>query len=122
MTSNTPSYIWTTPQLSKDYETIECPEYDSHKDFIRDPSGFYVLIKINFDRLRIEVAICNKDHQITKIFSGRKAQDIYHAIAIYEKKHDVTWFAEKTHMAYLGKELKKAEFAMVCGNNAYFQE
>ena len=120
--TNQPSFIWATPKLSKNFESIDCPEHDSHKDFIRDPSGFYVLIKINFDQLRIEVAICDKSHAIIKIFSGRKAQDIYHTICRYEKQHRVVWFKEKTHLAYLGKELKKAELAMVLGNGAYFQE
>ena len=115
-------YIWSTQKSAEDCEKIDCKEYDPYKDFQRDPSGFYVLIKVNFVTYRIEVAVCNKDHKMVKIFSGRKPQDIYYAIAQYEKKHNLQWFKEKTHVAYLGKELKKAELALAMGNNAYFQE
>jgi hypothetical protein len=115
-------FHWAKQKLAKGCETIDCPEYDSMKDFHRDPTGFYVLIKVSFVTIRIEVAICNKDHEIVKIFSGRKAQDIYHEIFQYEKKHKVQWLQDKSHIAYLGKELKKAELALVMGNSAYFQE
>lgn len=122
MTKEPIFYNWKTQYMSKDCELIECLEYDSIKDFKRDPTGFYVLIKTNFELLRIEVAICNKDHKIVRIFRGGKCQDIYNAIFTYEKKHRVKWFEEKTHIAYLGKELKKAELALVMGNSGYYQE
>lgn len=115
-------HIWQNQKLDKDCETIEVKPIDLYKDFKRDPKGFYILIRLNFALLRIEVAICNKDHKIVRIFRGRNAQDIYHAIFQYEKEHHVKWFEEKTHIAYLGKELKKAELALVLGNSAYFQE
>jgi hypothetical protein len=115
-------YSWNTQKLSEKCETFECPEYDGYKDFKRDPSGCYVLIKVNFADVRIEAGICDKDHNVVRIFRGRKAQDIYNAIFKYERKHHVDWFKEKTHVAYLGKELKKAELALVMGNSAYFQE
>jgi len=72
--------------------------------------------------LRIDVSICSKEHHIMKVFSGRKAQDVYHTIFQYEKKNKLEWFSDKEHIAYLGKELKKAEIALALGNNAYFQE
>ena len=122
MPKQTPHYHWAQQKLAKNCETIDCAEYDPIKNFHRDPSGYYVLIKVNFITARIEVAICNKDHEVEKIFNGRKAQDIYYQIFQYEKKHKVSWFEEKSHMAYLGKELKKAELALVMGNSAYFQE
>ena len=116
------AFHWAKQSLAKDCEVIDCPEYDPLKDFNRDPSGFYVLIKVNFASLRMEVAICSVKHRIVKIFTGRKSQDIYYQIFRYEKKHNVQWFRDKGHMAYLGKELKKAELALVVGNSAYFQE
>jgi len=116
------SYIWKAQKQAKDCETLDCTEYDPYKDFKRDPAGYYVLIKLNFATYRIELAVCDKDHKIVKIFSGRKPQDLYDAIFIYEKRNKVQWFKEKTHIAYLGKELKKAELALSLGNNAYFQE
>jgi len=115
-------YTWETQKLSDRCETFQCPEYDNYKDFKRDPGGVYVLIKVNFTVSQIEVGICNKDHVVIAIFRGRKSQDIYNAIFKYEKDHNIVWFKEKTHIAYLGKELKKAEFALVTGNSSYFQE
>jgi len=116
------SCTWKTQKLAEDCQTVECSEYDAYKDFKRDPGGYYALIKVNFELSRIEVGICDKDHTIIQIFRGRKSQDIYNAIFEYEKDNDVVWFQEKTHIAYLGKELKKAELALVMGNSAYFQE
>ena len=104
---------------SRGKNLFECREFDDYKDFKRDPTGFYVLIKLNFDRNRIEVGICDKDHKIVKIFSGRKSQDIYHAIFAWERKNNIQWFEEKTHIAYLGKELKKAELALVLGAEVF---
>ena len=103
-------------------ETIGCSVYDPIKDFHRDPTGYYVLIKPDFIRFKIEVAICNKNHAIEKIFRGSKAQDLYEGIFKFEQKHKLQWFKNKGHMAYLGKELKKAEIALALGQNNYFQE
>ena len=122
MTKKKPSHTWKTQTLSKDCETIDCPEADDYKDFKLDPSGFYVLIRVNLQRSLIEVAVCDKEHKITHIFQGRKSQDLYIAIFKYEKKHGLVWFEEKTHIAYLGKELKKAELALIAGNSDYYQE
>ena len=115
-------FSWEKQKKSKDYEFIDCSEYDTHKDFHRDPSGYYLLIKVNFEIYRIDVALCAKNHEIEKVFSGRKAQDLYHTILKYEKENSLKWFQEKSHIAYLGKELKKAEIALAMGNNAYCQE
>ena len=113
---------WKTQKLAEDCVTRECPGYDPYKDFILDPAGHYVLIKVDFEFLRIELAVCDKDHNIIQIFRGQKCQDIYHAIFEHEKEHGVEWFKEKTHIAYLGKELKKAELALVMGQSGYYQE
>jgi len=116
------NYIWENQKLAKECESIQCPDYDPYADFIRDPSGIYLLIKVNFSTYRIEVAVCNKGHEIEKIFIGHSASEIYHGLLNYEKKNKLNWLKEKTHVAYLGKELKKAEVALVTGNSAYFQE
>ncbi len=115
-------YSWQTQREAADAEFINCDEYDPYQDWKRDPSGFYILIKVNFANYRIELAVCDKNHKILAVFSGRKPQDIYKAIFDYEKKHKIEWFKEKMHIAYLGKELKKAEIALATGSNAYFQE
>jgi hypothetical protein len=122
MDKQRPPYHWTTQQLSDSCQISECPDYDNYKDFKRDPTGYYVLIKINFELSRVEVGICDKDHKIVGIFRGRKSQDIYNAIFKREKNTGAAWFQEKTHIAYLGKELKKAELALVMGHSSYFQE
>ena len=122
MTKKQYDYTWESQKQSEDCQILECLEYDGYKNFKRDPTGYYVLIKVNFEFVRIDVGICNKDHDVVQIFRGRKSQDIYNAIFKYEKEHNVTWFQEKTHIAYLGKELKKAELALVLGNSSYFQE
>ena len=41
---------------------------------------------------------------------------------MFEKKSGNAWFKDKGHIAYLGKELKKAEWALVAGNAGYVQE
>jgi hypothetical protein len=117
-----PSYHWAKQTQAKDCEVIDCKEYDPIKNFSRDPSGVYVLIRPNFENARIEVAVCDKNHTIQKVFIGRRAQDIYHGIFEHEKKHKTSWFREKHHIAYLGKELKKAELAITIGHNSYYQE
>jgi hypothetical protein len=115
-------YKWTKQKEVKQAETVQCPVYDPNKDFKRDPSGFYVLIKVDFTTLKIEVAICDQKHTIVKIFRGTKSQDLYEGIFQYEQKFKQQWFKSKGHAAYLGKELKKAELALVLGQNNYFQE
>lgn len=107
--------------LHKDFEVIQCRPYDDYKDHKNDNSC-YILIKVDFEFSEIQVAICNYQHEILKVFKGRRAQDIYHAIFEYEKENNLQWFAEKQHIAYLGKELKKAEIALALGNSGYYQE
>ena len=102
-------------------ETIEC------KHFVRwnlelDGTEFYVLIRIDYSDGYIHVGIADEMAKKPFIeFYGDKAQDIYHAIFEYEQKHGKQWFNSKTHMAYLGKELKKAEMALAIGST-YYQE
>ena len=112
---------WHKQSKSPDLKLIDCPVYDPIKDFRRDPTGVYVLIRCEIENSIIEVAICDKKHTIIKTFRGRKAQDLYYTIFEYEKKHKHNWFSRKDHAAYLGKELKKCEFALL-GIESYVQE
>jgi len=114
-------YIWHKQVLSADFEIINCPDYDPIKNFHRDPTGVYVLIRCDIEKALIEVAICDKNHSILKAFMGRKSQDLYFTIFEYEKKHQLKWFGRKDHVAYLGKELKKCELAILRQEN-YVQE
>ena len=114
-------YVWKKQVVAEDLKVIDCPVYDDIKDFRRDPTGVYVLIRcLSKDKL-IEVAICDKKHTIIKVFRGRKAQDLYYTIFEYEKKLGAKWFSRKDHAAYLGKELKKAEHGLL-GKESYIQE
>ena len=112
-------YTWHKQTLALDFDLIQCPSFDDIKDFRRDPPGFYVLIRC--DAGLIEVAICDKKHVIIKVFRGKRAQDLYFTIFEYEKRHKLNWFTRKDHAAYLGKELKKCEYALL-GNETYVQE
>ena len=116
------TFTFTQQEWSPDCEVVECPEYDGYKDFRLDLSGFYILVRLEWDIPRIAVAVCDKDHKIQVVFKGRRSQDIYSAMFKYEREHKVEWFKEKTHLAYLGKELKKAEIALAVGIRDYFQE
>ncbi|MBF0489139.1 MAG: DUF4346 domain-containing protein [Candidatus Omnitrophica bacterium] len=114
-------YVWQKQSIASDLEVIDCLVYDPISDFRMDPSGCYVLIRPLIKEQIIEVAICDKKHVIIKVFRGKKSQDVYHGIFTYEKKHKVEWFKSKHHIAYLGKELKKAEWALR-GQDEYWQE
>ncbi len=115
-----PSWI-KEKNISTDFEVIQCNPYNNYKDHQND-DGCYVLIKIDFEHYEIQVAIVNYDHEITKVFKGRRGQDIYNTIFEYESQNNLNWFTNKQHIAYLGKELKKAEIALALGNSGYYQE
>ncbi len=107
--------------MASNLEVIDCLVYDPIKDFSMDPSGCYVLIRVDQKDGVIEVAICDKKHTIIKVFRGKKSQDIYHSIFQSENNDGVEWFKSKNHIAYLGKELKKAEYALA-GKEEHWQE
>ena len=107
--------------VAKDFEVVQAQPYDDYKDHKND-DGCYTLIRVDFEFNEIQVAICNYQHEIVRVFKGKRAQDVYHAIFEYETQHGLTWFTEKQHIAYLGKELKKAEIALALGNTGYYQE
>ena len=114
-------YVWFKQSIASEFKLIDCLEYDPIKDFRRDPTGVYVLIRCNIQDATIEVAVCDKKHTIIKAFRGKKAQDLYYTIFEYEKKHKLKWFTRKDHAAYLGKELKKCEYAIL-KKEEYIQE
>ena len=122
MSDKKKEYHADTPTKIGAHKTIECKPFDPIKSFIRDPSGVYVLIRVNFEVLKIELGVCDKNNTMLIVFRGSNAQEIYHTLLSYEKRYKKNWFREKTHLTYIGKELKKAEFALVTGNNAYYQE
>jgi hypothetical protein len=115
-------YTWAKQEIDEACPLIDCPPYDAYKDFHRDRTGIYILVRVDFSTITIDVAICDKDNKIVAVFRGRTPQDIYEAIFKHEKKTGVEWFTDKSHIAYLGKELKKAHLSLALGSNAYYQE
>ena len=112
---------WLVKQTKhKDFEIIQAISWDDYRDY-RNDDGCYVLIRLYPDTRDIGVAICTYKHEILKEFRGKRAQDLYGTIFKYEKKYGLSWFTRKDHLAYLGKELKKAEIALDSGTS-YHQE
>jgi len=104
----------------KSFEVIPAKKHDDYRDFVLD-DGCYVLIKIYRKTGNIGVGICDYEHSILKEFRGKRVQDIYHTIFAYSNHHKKNWFKRLDHAAYLGKELKKAEIALLTGKD-YVQE
>lgn len=101
---------------------IECHRID--RDSVEmDSSGYWFLIRPNFQQGIIELAVCHLSSDtpkhIVEIYYGVNAQDIYHKILSESGGYQIT---QLTHAAYLGKELKKAEFALALGLKDFYQE
>ena len=107
-------------KVADDFEVIHAKNYDDYKDLKID-DGCYILVKVYLDTHEIGVAICDYQHTIFKEFRGRRAQELYTTIFDYDEKHKKNWFKRLDHAAYLGKELKKAEFCLTMALE-YYQE
>lgn len=88
--------------------------FDPYKDKVIDPRGYF-LIRINREKQEIELAHCTHDHIIQKGVRGKNAEEVY-TTAI--KMGMVTALE---YAAYLGAELKKADYALRYGLE-YVQE
>jgi hypothetical protein len=108
-------------QYSDRHELIAARVTDDLHDFRQDPSGYYVLIRIQHKKDLIELGVCNSKHEIVCTFQGRSARDLWTALFDYESTHQQKWFSAKDHIAYLGKELCKAENALKM-KTSYIQE
>jgi hypothetical protein len=113
--------MWKKQSEHPNLKRIECPAHDPIQDWKPDPSGVYVLIRVSAERRVIELALCDREHKIFRIFTGKTCQDVYHAVFEEEKRSGAAWFQSPAHIAYLGKELKKAELALE-HNQPYLQE
>src|SRR3989344_7371443 len=80
----------------------------SHIRWHQDPRGYF-LIRINRKKGVIEAGFCEHGNIISVLISGKKPEEIYHAIF---KEGLITKF---DHAAYLGKELEKAYIALKTG-------
>jgi hypothetical protein len=116
-----PKIQWLKRQkFHKDFKIVECKPFDDMLDFELDASA-YTLIRINRATYTIHVAIVRHDHKILREYIGKRPQDIYHNIFKDMFNETFHWFTIPDHMAYLGKELKKAEICLVNGSD-YNQE
>lgn len=97
---------------------IECKEVDINGQEM-DESGYYCLIKVDFSTRRIAVAIHDAYHNLHESFWGKQCQDVYCGVLGDPRAKE--WFLDMSHIAYLGKELKKAEIALATGGS-YYQE
>ena len=97
---------------------VTCKEVDIAKQAM-DSSGHYILIRVDFSTRTIGARIMSPIRAYIEDFCGRQCQDVYHAILNDERA--TRWFTDLTHVAYLGKELKKAEIALATGGS-YYQE
>lgn len=84
-----------------------------------DESGYYILIKVDFATRQIGLRIMDSNEQIIEDFWGVQCQDVYCKVLDDERAKE--WFTNLKHIAYLGKELKKAEIALATGGS-YYQE
>lgn len=107
-----PSWI-KKQKITENFEII-CGKHDDIKEWVQDASG-YLLIRINHETKEIEVAHCTNSHTITKMITGKKADEIYHTII------RLGLISRLDHAAYFGTELKKAEIALKTGE-PYIQE
>ncbi|MBI5391690.1 DUF4346 domain-containing protein [Candidatus Woesearchaeota archaeon] len=98
---------------AKDFKTIQ-GAFDPYKDWALDQRGYF-LIRLNKETKQIEAAHCTNQHIITNVITGKTAQEIY----ITAIKLGLVGLLE--HAAYLGKELKKAEYCLT-NNQLYEQE
>jgi hypothetical protein len=108
------------------FTMIECPHLDRDLQEM-DASGYWFLIRPNFEQGVIEVAACHKaspnPKNISEIYFGSSAQDIYQGIFKNNNPNPGTAYVTSlTHAAYLGKELKKAEIALALGIKETYQE
>jgi len=76
----------------------------NQRDLRIDPVGYF-LIRVNPDSKKIELGFCKQKNLIDLLIRGDTAEEVYHTFA----NQGIT--LRPDHMAYLGKELTKAEIA-----------
>lgn len=117
--ANPAACTWVVQRMDPDCLQRECSATDPIRDFRRDPSGFYVLIRLEPPLLA--VAVCTLDHEIIAVFRGATARDVYTAILRHQESAGAGWLTSLEHVAYLGRELGRAEAALASGQ-AFVQE
>ena len=73
-----------------------------------DPVGYF-LVFVDRARRLVQVEHRARDHRLRTVFEGSRAEELCHTIV---RRGDVTLLA---HAAYLGRELAKAEMALLLG-------
>ena len=90
--------------FAENFKIVEQPPYDDIKDWIMD-KGCYVIIRIVGDN--IEVGIVNYKQQILEQVIAKRPQQIFNYIC-----NKTNYITRLDHAAYLGKELKIAEWCI----------
>lgn len=99
---------------AKDFKIMQ-GHFDDIKDFVMD-KGFF-LIKIYKETNEMGAAyVDNESFEIQYEVRGKTAQEVYNVIF-----NELSLKIRLDHAAYLGKELKKAEYALQ-NNEEYLQE
>lgn len=97
-------------------ESADCKvinaSYDPIEEWVMDPAGYF-LIRINEDKL--EIGFCKEKNIILVKIIGDTAEEVYNTVL----REKLT--SDPSHLAYLGKELEKAEIARELGI-AYVQD
>ena len=89
---------------NKDGQIIKA-EYDDLKEFVMDSKGYF-LIRIDPQKMNIEVALCKELNKVAVTIIGKKPLEVYQTII----KHGL--ISRYDHAAYLGRELQKAYIAL----------
>jgi len=88
--------------------------YDPMKDWIEDRIGHF-LIRLNHDTKEIELGFCTDGNVIEMLITGKTAEEIYQTLG---RQINII---KPAHMAYVGKELYKAELCLRYGK-PYIQD
>lgn len=85
----------------------ELPEIEAKRCLAwkQDPSGYF-LIRINYEKKKIEVGLCNNEHKMLVKVVGD------HPIAIYHTLIKEGMISQLDHAASMGEELEKAYIAL----------
>ena len=60
--------------VSKDFEVVDCKRYDDYKDHKNEASGYYVIIRVDFEYREIHCAVCSKTHAQRKGIRIKKVE------------------------------------------------
>ncbi len=98
-------HINPTKEADKEKVSVIRAHYDSSKEWVMDPKGFFTIKPFPEEQL-IRARYYGEDHALKFVIEGKNAEEIYNTIV---RENLVSRFQ---HAAYVGTELMKAEIAM----------